>query len=226
MAQGNRIVLVVSADRALRAQLCGILGDQSPAGHLAVDADPSHAAHMAEVLAPDVILVDAPRGVSESVMGRLREVTPGAKLLLFAAQWTAHAMRDALEQGAHGCLLKSAEAGEWQRAVRAVLSGDFWIERQTLADTVEHLVRRSPPPPGPLRAQLARLTGREREIVEAVMSGMTNKQIARQLSISAATVKTHLHHVFAKLGTSRRMLMTGFGPARSGDRPSLKLVRG
>ena len=110
-----------------------------------------------------------------------------------------------IESGARGCLPASASIGETQEAIRAVLGGELWLSRRLFSAVLDHLQARS-------SAQTALdgddgLTGRQREIVQCVSRGMSNKQIGRHLGISPTTVKTHLHNIFERLGIGGRTLL-------------------
>ena len=110
-----------------------------------------------------------------------------------------------IESGARGCLPARASIGETQEAIRAVLGGELWLSRRLFSAVLDHLQARSS-----VQAALDGedgLTGRQREIVQCVSRGMSNKQIGRHLGISPTTVKTHLHNIFERLGIAGRTLL-------------------
>jgi DNA-binding NarL/FixJ family response regulator len=101
-------------------------------------------------------------------------------------------------------MLRATPPALFARAVRAVHEGQIWFGR---ADLMQALRRQIGAMPAGLQFEPehdALLTVREREILELIGRAMSNKEIARQLKISAATVKTHLHHVYVKLQMSGR----------------------
>lgn len=102
---------------------------------------------------------------------------------------------DALDAGAIGYLLKHAEPDEILGAVRAAAAGDSPLDPK--AARVLLLNRRVP-------SAVHQLSVREREVLQAVVAGLSNKQIARRLAITERTVKAHLTSVFAKIGVSDR----------------------
>lgn len=110
-----------------------------------------------------------------------------------------------IESGARGCLPAHAGVQETQEAIRAVLAGELWLSRRLFSAVLDHLQARS-------EVQAAMegddsLTARQREIVQCVSRGMSNKQIGRHLGISPTTVKTHLHNIFERLGVGGRTML-------------------
>jgi DNA-binding NarL/FixJ family response regulator len=166
---------------------------------------------------PDVLLFDAQmqREDAAPVLRGVHAMTPDTRIVSFLDLLEERRIIDAIEQGAAGCVLKAAAPEHWLQAVRAVLGGDVWISRRLLFDALLRRLRDESARPHPLAAKLAGLTQREREIVSAVQRGWSNKQIARRLDISPTTVKTHLQHIFGKLGIGNRaqLLVTYAEPA-------------
>lgn len=116
---------------------------------------------------------------------------------------------EALQLGANGIVLKDAAALLLIRALRAVLLGQYWVGRESVADLVQYLRRASAP--APVRRESGpSLTAREREILSEVVGGLTNREIAEKLSISEDTVKHHLSRVFDKVGVSHRLELAMF----------------
>ncbi len=122
----------------------------------------------------------------------------------------------ALEAGAHGYLLKDAEPSELARAVRAAHAGEAVID-----PTVAQRLLSTLAGPRPTAAGGKSLTPREREVLELIAVGASNKRIALELGIAQKTVKTHVGHVLAKLGVSDRtqaaLLAVRHGLVRQGS---------
>jgi two-component system, NarL family, response regulator LiaR len=100
-----------------------------------------------------------------------------------------------VQAGAAGYLLKNAQPQELARAVRAAHAGEALLDPQVAARLLDSIAQPAAPDP---------LTRREREVLELIGRGMSNKRIARELGIAEKTVKTHVGHVLAKLGVSDR----------------------
>jgi DNA-binding NarL/FixJ family response regulator len=144
----------------------------------------------------DVALVDLRMPVMDGVtaIGRLRERRPELRVLVLTTYDTDADIRRAVEAGATGYVLKDAPREDLLRAIRATAEGRSSLSPAVAArlmDTVRGPVSEAP-------------SEREIEVLSLVAKGLANKEIARKLRLSEATVKSHLLHVFAKLGASDR----------------------
>ena len=136
---------------------------------------------------------------------------------------------EALTAGARGILGKRAAPDDLHKALRAVIDGEIWSSRRVLTTWLARLT--SPPQPAPSAAVPwdlhTLLSDREREVFRHAATGMGNKELAVALSISEATVKVHLTHIFQKLGLRGRGELAaayhGLLPRRDADgaRPRL-----
>lgn len=161
------------------------------------------APHPAGLLLLDADWTGEPAGAAAPVVGELHELSRWGASLLFYDHLSAARVIEAVARGARGCVLKSSGSDEWQLAIRAVLGDEVWIPRRLLFEAIGQLTSGSGP------AHDDRLSGRQREILDCVAQGMTNKEIGRRLGISPTTVKTHIRHMFDKLHVSRRLLLLG-----------------
>jgi DNA-binding NarL/FixJ family response regulator len=128
---------------------------------------------------------------------------------------------DAMKAGASGFLLKTAPPAKLTDAVRTIAAGESLLAPAITRRLVEEFVRR--PPPGQAeQGQLAELTEREREVLRLIARGLSNAEIAAELVVSEATVKTHVNHVLQKLNLRDRVqavvLAYETGLARPGQR--------
>jgi DNA-binding NarL/FixJ family response regulator len=106
-------------------------------------------------------------------------------------------VHEALRAGASGFLLKDAGANELLHAIRAIASGDALLSPAITRKLIEDFARRPPPRAQP--AALSELTSRELEVLELIAHGSSNADIASELVVSDATVKTHVARIFSKL---------------------------
>ena len=150
-------------------------------------------------LDPDVILMDLrmPGGGGVEAIRELTRRSARAKVLVLTTYDTDSDTLPAIEAGATGYLLKDAPRDELFTAVRAAAEGRTVLSPAVASRLVSAV--RSPQSPGnePLSA-------REREVLALVAKGTSNREIARELFISEATVKTHLTHLYGKLGVKDR----------------------
>jgi DNA-binding NarL/FixJ family response regulator len=128
---------------------------------------------------------------------------------------------DAMKAGASGFLLKSAPPAKLIDAVRTVAAGDALLAPNITRRLVEEFVR-GPRPGDAVPPALEELTEREREVLQLMAQGLSNGEIADRFVVSAATVKTHVNRVFAKLGLRDRVqavvLAYESGLVRPGER--------
>lgn len=127
----------------------------------------------------------------------------GVPVLILTADPEVGACQCAFRYGAKGLILKDKTQEELFGAVARVRRGEVWLEGPALA---RMFTNPSPPRKGrsEVEERIARLTKREREIIRVAGHGLTNRQIAQQLSISEATVRHHLYTIFDKLGVATR----------------------
>jgi DNA-binding NarL/FixJ family response regulator len=109
----------------------------------------------------------------------------------------------ALRAGASGFQLKDAPGEDLIRATRAVAQGDGWID-PGVAARVLGTYRATAEPDTTAHRDLERITPREREVLQRIGTGATNSEIAAELVVSEVTVKSHIGHIFAKLGLRDR----------------------
>lgn len=199
-------LLVVDDHPVVRDGLRGMF-DADPRFRVVGEAgDGAEAVAAAERLHPDVILMDLrmPRVDGVSAIRTLAERGVLARVLVLTTYDTDSDVLPALDAGATGYLLKDAPRDELFRAVEAAAAG-----HSTLAPSVATRLL------GRVRRPAAdALSQREREVLELIAQGSTNREAARRLFVSEATVKTHLLHIYAKLGVNDRAAAVAAGFSR------------
>jgi NarL family two-component system response regulator LiaR len=191
-------VLVVDDHAVVREGLRTFLELQDGIEVAGEAADGEEAIEAAERLRPDVVLMDLVMPALDGIaaMRALRERVPGARVIVLTSFADDDKLLPALRAGAAGYLLKNAEPQELARAVRAANAGEALLDPHVAARLVDALAGEKEP--------LDRLTPREREVLQLIGRGFSNKRIAQELRLSEKTVKTHVGHVLAKLGVDDR----------------------
>jgi DNA-binding NarL/FixJ family response regulator len=168
------------------------------------------AVRLARSLRPDVLLLDlAMPGLSG--MEALAELATAAipvRTIVLTAGIDKPEIVKALQSGAAGVVLKASEPDLLFKSIRSVMAGQHWIGRETVSDLVKALRSYSEASPSP-RPRFG-LTARELEITAAVVSGFSNKEIAKKFVLSEDTVKHHLTNIFDKVGASNRLELALF----------------
>jgi two-component system, NarL family, nitrate/nitrite response regulator NarL len=173
--------------------------------------DGREAIAMAAQLRPDILLLDLsmPGGSGLDALCELTKCPAPVKAVVLTAEIEREEIVKALRLGARGVLLKSSGSDLIFKGLRTVMQGQLWVDRQTVTDLVA-LLRDMSARAGAASANSFGLTPRQLEIVRAVVSGHTNRDIARKLSISEDTVKHHLTQIFMKTGTANRLELALF----------------
>jgi DNA-binding NarL/FixJ family response regulator len=205
----HQLITVVIADgrpifrdglrRLLQTEPClRIVGETAPG----LDA-----ATLVRDLRPDILLLDfAPQTTFETL--KALDGSGGVVRTIILAECVDGAdLTKALELGARGLVLRDSAADVLFKSIHSVLAGHYWIASDSVVDASAGLRK--------LEAELRRrrgfgLTPRELEIVRGVVAGFTNKEIAEKLAIGENTVKSHLTHIFNKVGASSRMELALF----------------
>lgn len=162
---------------------------------------------LAQETKPDLMLIDLamPR---QDGMEALRELAaqeiPGRTLLLVASIEKAQTV-EALKLGAYGVILKESTTRALFDCIRCVMSGQYWVGRESVSDLVKALRSVNSPTNGGARNKSFGLTPRELEIMVMVVAGYSNPEIAQKCAISQQTVKHHISSMFDKLGVSNRL---------------------
>ena len=158
-------------------------------------------------LNPDILLLDLamPRMSGIQVLKDLAESTVQTKTILLTGSIERDQILESVRLGTRGVILKEAPAEVLVKCIRAVMAGELWMDHFAVSD-LAHALRDKMNQPRTLRSKDPfGLTPREVEIVAAILSGYSNKDIAEKLKISHQTVKNHLSAIFDKLGVSSRL---------------------
>ncbi len=163
---------------------------------------------------PDILLLDLhmPKLPGLEAMRAIMSRAPGVKTILLTSTITPQQIIEALQLGARGIVLKDAVSDHLVSSIRAVAAGDYWIGGQRVVNLIQalHELTQKAVRPQP---KTFGLTPRELEVVGCIVEGCSNKDIAKQYSISEETVKRHLSNVFDKTGVSTRLELALFAMA-------------
>jgi DNA-binding NarL/FixJ family response regulator len=199
-------VLVADDQELVRAGFCVILGAAEGIEVIGEAADGEQAVALAADLAPDVVLMDI-RMPAMDGLAATRLITagqPAPKVVMLTTFDLDDYVYEALRAGASGFLLKDSPRADLVAAVRAAAAGDALLAPSVTRRLIEAFARR--PPEATLSpSRIASVTARERDVLLLLARGRSNAEIATELFVSEATVKTHVASLLAKLGLRDRV---------------------
>jgi DNA-binding NarL/FixJ family response regulator len=189
-------VMLVDDHPIVRAGMRSLFSAASDVEVVGEAATGEEAVALARYLHPDVVLCDLRLG--EGIDGvettrRLRELDPAPAVVILTSFDRDAQILGAVEAGAAGYLLKDAPTDEILAAIRSAAAGQLVLSPALTARMVQVM-----------RAPRVKLTERELEVLRLLETGASNREIAKSLFVTEATVKTHLVHVFEKLGVDSR----------------------
>jgi DNA-binding NarL/FixJ family response regulator len=195
-------LLLVDDHPVVRDGLRGVFADDPDFEVVGEAGNGAEAVARVERDGADVVLMDLrmPEMGGVEAIRRLRERAPSVRVLVLTTYDTDSDVLPAIEAGATGYLLKDAPRDELLRAVRAAFEGQPVLSPAVAGRLMGRV--RKPPPAEPL-------SQRELDVLQLVADGATNREAAAKLFVSEATIKTHLLHIYEKLGVRDRAAAVG-----------------
>lgn len=198
-AEPNIRVLVADDHAVVREGIRHVLAEAHGFDVAGEASSGEEAIRLASECEPDVIMLDVsmPGGTGLEVIGDVQRAAPQARVLILSVHDEAEYVLQAVRAGAHGYLRKDSSPAELRDAVRAVDRGESYFSpamASRLSDALRIESDRSM-----RQSKLAQLTARERDVLEGIANGETNKEIAARYGISPRTVETHRESLMRKL---------------------------
>jgi two-component system, NarL family, nitrate/nitrite response regulator NarL len=204
---GPSIRVVIADDHpVIRDGLRRLLQGEPDISIVAEAASGAEAVAVAQKLRPDVLLLDlmmpGVSGVDALRESHSKQEAHEVRILVLTAVTDRRQLVEAVRMRVHGIISKEEPIDKVLKAIRAVAAGQYWIERELLAEAVQGRQEQ--------RHVKFGLSPRELEIISKVASGASNKELADKLFISELTVKRHLTNIFQKVGVSSRLELALF----------------
>jgi DNA-binding NarL/FixJ family response regulator len=198
-------VLIADDQQLVRAGFRMILKAEEDIEVVGEAGDGAEAVELATRLRPDVVLMDIRMPVLDGLEATQRLVAANAdtRVLILTTFDLNEYVYDALRAGASGFLVKDAPAVQLVTAIRVVADGEALLAPSITRRLITEFARR--PPPSAKPDEVKELTPRELEVLRLVARGLSNAEIAKELFVSDATVKTHVARILMKLGLRDRV---------------------
>ncbi len=149
-----------------------------------------------------MVLIDAPEDDLFSMMAAFRRGRPALRLIVLGSRMDPPFVQKVVASGAKGYLHYTASEREVKMAIEIVADGSIWAPRKVLASLIDTYSNAAPRPPQ------IRLTPREQEVIELLIAGRANREIASTLGMELKTVKTHVGKLLQKFGVPNRVALT------------------
>jgi DNA-binding NarL/FixJ family response regulator len=194
----SRLRVMIVEDHALvRAGMRALLEKIDGIDVVSAVGDGWEAVKAVQTDAPDLVLMDIamPELNGLDATSRIVKESPATRVILLSMHANEEYLQQALQSGALGYLLKGAELAELELAIKTVSRGESYLTPAVAKYAIEAYREKSDGPTGPL----AKLSMRQREILQLIAEGHTTKDIAQRLNVSVKTVETHRAHLMERL---------------------------
>lgn len=220
MAKGIR-VLVVEDNPLLRDGLAALLDAQADLKVVAAADEPDAALRRLQETKPHVVLVDASLGSHSSrhFVERVRTAAPEAGVIVMDLLPVEEDVVEFAKAGATGFVAKGARLDELVAAVRSVAGGAPVVLPPFAGALFSYIAKRAVGPDANAARDAVRLSKREREVIDLIAEGLSNKDIARRLHIATDTVKSHVHNILEKLALNNRLQIAAHAHRARGSPP-------
>ena len=211
-AQSPTRIVIAGAHSVFRYGLRQLLASEPDFRVIGEASDGAEVVKLARQFKPHLALLDLPLGgcAGLEVVRDLVVVSSTVRIVLLTSSNEKSQIVEALQLGAHGVVQKGSPPRVLLEGIRTVISGQYWLARESLAFIVEALRELQPQGNGNGSAKDYDLTPRELALIARVVAGLSNKDLGREFSVSERTVKHHLTNIYEKLGISNRLELAVF----------------
>ena len=186
-------ILIADDHMIVRLGLSALFSHEKDMQVLGEAEDGLQAVDMAQKLRPDVIVMDLMMPGLDGVGAtrKIKEIAPDARILILTSYSTSDGIAHALDAGADGAVLKTSDDASMLTAIRTIASGDRFVSAE-----IQNLLAVDPP--------AKELSPRQKDVLDSMIRGLTNKNIAEQLGIGEGRVEAHINAIFSKINAANR----------------------
>ena len=213
--------MVIDDNRLLREGIAALIHTQPGFKVLAASADVEEALRQVREAKPDVVLLDF--GLEDhdslSLTATVHAEVPSARVIVMGLLPLQEDVADYVHAGASGFIMKDASFEVFFSTIRAVAAGAEVLPQALTNTLFSQIIRNVHLKSRTQAMDTVRLTQRERQVIDLLGEGLSNKEIAIRLHIAVHTVKSHVHNVLEKLSLHSRLEVAAFTHAESNTRP-------
>lgn len=215
-------MLVIDDNRLVREGLGALLDAQPDLKVVAAANDTTAGLSQLLEFTPHIVLVDAglENGDSHRFVEALRKTAPLAKVIVMDLLPAPEDVIEFVQAGANGFVMKDATVEDLVSTIRSVALGADVVPPALTGTLLSHIAQQAAVRRVPGVAEAVRMTKREREIMNLIAEGLSNKEIAQRLSIATYTVKSHVHNILEKLALHSRLQIAAYTHKTGAEPPT------
>jgi DNA-binding NarL/FixJ family response regulator len=204
--------VVIDDNRLVREGLKALLDAQPDLKVVATAEDPTDGMRHVRELTPHVVLLDATmdNGDTSRFVQTIRSTSPTARVIVMDLLAGPEDVIEFVKAGANGFVMKDATLDDLVRTIRSVAQGADVVPSALTGTLLSHIAQHVVARPIPGVEQAVRMTKRERQIMDLIAEGLSNKEIAQRLNIATYTVKSHVHNILEKLALHSRLQIAAY----------------
>lgn len=206
-------ILIIEDNRLLREGLTAMIGKQQDLKVAAAFGDCTKALHSIRELKPNLVLLDLGLRNQNSLqlVRVLKKNYPSTKVIVMDLVPSQEDVLEFVQAGVSGFLLKDATINDFLKTIRLVASGAKILPPHLTESLFSQIVDKAVTESSPSKIiESVRMTKRERQVIDLVADGLTNKEIAQKLHLSTYTVKSHIHNILEKLALHTRVQIANY----------------
>ena len=224
LVKGPISVVLIDDNRLLREGIAAMIQTQPGFTVLAASADVNEALEKVREAKPDVVLLDFGLEDHDSLnlTATIRGEVPSARVIVMGLLPIQEDVANFVRAGASGFIMKDASFEQFFATIRAVAGGAEVLPPALTTSLFSQIARNVAGGSKARVLEAVRLTNREREVIDMLGEGLSNKEISSRMNIAVHTVKSHVHNVLEKLALRSRLEVAAFSHAEGGSKSTYR----